>query len=264
MRRNAKILVLGGTREARDIADMLDAGGLDVTTSLAGVTQTPKLPRGKLRMGGFGGPEGLRDFLRVHGFTILVDATHPYAAQISRNAQAAVSGLETLHYRMERPSWQPSPGDQWIEVASAEEAAAALPPGAKVMLTIGRKDIAPFLERGDLSGVVRSIETVGVELPSHWQSLLERPPYTLAGELAFMRSNGITHLVSKNAGSDDTSAKLSAARELSIPVVMLRRLAKSGGTVFSCVEQLTSMFVERELFQRAKKIIQHELSWNKI
>jgi precorrin-6A/cobalt-precorrin-6A reductase len=233
-----KVLILGGTRDARQLAFRLIHAGHDVTTSFAGVTEHPVQPEGKVRVGGFGGVEGLRQYLQTEKYEVLVDATHPFAAIISANAAEAASDVELL--RLERPTWIAKPDDQWIDVADIQSAVDVLPIKASVMLTIGRKEVAPFIAREDLSGVARMIEPTTVPLPATWSLILERPPFTLASETALLLDHKITHLVSKNAGSSDTETKLTAARKLGIPVVMIARPFKPPVTTYSSVEAINA------------------------
>lgn len=233
-----KILILGGTRDARQLAFRLIHAGHDVTTSFAGVTEHPVQPEGKVRVGGFGGVDGLRQYLKAENIDVLVDATHPFAAIISANAAAASGDVELL--RLERPAWIAQPSDNWIHVADIAAAVSALPAKASVMLTIGRKEVAPFIARLDLSGVARMIEPTSVTLPANWSLILERPPFSLESEMAVLRDNNITHLVSKNAGGGETEMKLVAARSLQIPVVMIARPNKPTVTTYSSVEGINT------------------------
>jgi precorrin-6A/cobalt-precorrin-6A reductase len=233
-----RILILGGTAEARQIAASLLALGYDVTSSLAGVTSHPLLPEGKMRLGGFGGAEGLRAFLQQHSTDVLVDATHPYAALISRTAYEAVRNSGTLLLRYERPAWTNVIGDTWISVESLTAAAAILPACAKVFLTTGRKELAPFLDRGDLSGVVRTIEPPTHAIPPNWRIVLDRPPHRFDDEIAFFKQENFTHIISKNAGGLSTRAKLEAARHTGIPVIMVQRPLKPNCETFSEVQAL--------------------------
>lgn len=230
-----RILILGGTAQARDLANRLTDTGHGVVTSLAGVTQVPQLPKGEVRRGGFGGSEGLAAYLRPGGFSAVVDATHPFAVQISRHAAAAAKACGLPLYRLERPAWVAEAGDRWIVVASIAAAVAALPKGARVFLTIGRKEVAPFLARADLTGLLRMIEAPEDVPPPQWRLILARPPFGLAGERELMTQNRITHVVSKNAGGEETRAKLLAAREIKIPVVMIARPEKPEATTLSSV-----------------------------
>lgn len=218
-----KILILGGTAEARELANRLVAMGHDVTTSLAGRTQDPKLPEGKLRMGKFGGIPGLAAYLRMAGIDRLVDATHPYAGLISINAVEAAqqSGVPLVRYM--RPAWEQKIGDAWLTVETAAEAAAALPPNANVLLTTGHTGLEHFLERDDCRFIVRTIEVPVQDLPRHASLVQTRPPYDLSDEMALMTREGITHLVTKNSGGEQTAAKLEAARRLGVKVIMIAR-----------------------------------------
>lgn len=240
-----RVLILGGTRDARQLADTLVAEGRDVITSLAGVTSEPVLPEGKVRTGGFGGISGLKSYLESNGIAAVVDATHPFAAQMSAHAAAACASLGLPLLRLEREGWTAGAGDDWTLVASAAEAAGALPAGARVLLTTGRKDLPPFFDRPDLSGIARMIETPPLDPPRGWHVLRERPPFTVAGEAALMANNGITHLVTKNAGGSATVAKLQAAQEAGIPVVMIDRPAKPEVPCFATIDNL--MLVLRKL-----------------
>src|SRR5690606_30044611 len=171
-----KILILGGTAEARQLANRLVALGHEVITSLAGRTQDPILPEGGLRMGPFGGIPGLCAYLRAAGIERLVDATHPYAGLISINAVAAADATGTRLVRYMRPAWEPQPGQNWIHVGSAQEAADALPPTANVLLTTGHAGLDHFLERDDCRLHLRVIEPPQMPMPSHVDLLVSRPP----------------------------------------------------------------------------------------
>ncbi len=220
-----KILILGGTAEARELANRLVAMGHDVTTSLAGRTQDPILPQGGLRMGKFGGIPGLAAYLRVAGIERLVDATHPYAGQISVNAVAAAQTIGVPLVRYMRPAWEQRVGQDWITVDTVAEAAAALPPNADVLLTTGHTGLETFLERDDCQFVVRLIELPATDMPRHATLLRTRPPYSVTDEMALMEREGITHLVTKNSGGGQTAAKLEAAQKLGVKVIMIARPA---------------------------------------
>jgi precorrin-6A/cobalt-precorrin-6A reductase len=231
-----RILILGGTRDARDLAAGLIAEGYDVITSLAGVTENPVLPPGRVRRGGFGGPEGLARFLSEEAIAAVADATHPFAAQMSRHAHEACGIANRPLLRLERSQWMPVPGDAWITVKSASEAAAALPVGARPLVTIGRKEIGIFMARPDLSGVARMIEPPHDQLPSAWTLVLERPPFEFRSEVELITHHAITHLVTKNAGGADTYAKLAAAREMGLTVLMIARPHRPEVPAFSSVK----------------------------
>jgi len=142
--------------------------------------------------------------------------------------------------RLERPAWQREAGDVWIEVADAQAAASRIPSGARVLLTIGRKGIAPFLARHDLGGIVRVIERPDGALQAGWRFEIARPPFALAAECETMAREKITHLVSKNAGGELTRAKLIAARQRDIPVVMIARPPKPNVECASALEEVES------------------------
>jgi precorrin-6A/cobalt-precorrin-6A reductase len=231
--RPKRILIFGGTGEARALADRLVDDGFGVVTALAGVTQHPILPRGEVHRGRFGGADGIVAYARQEHFDAIVDATHPFAAKISTNIAMAAQQLALPCLRLEREAWRPKAGDQWTEVADVEAAAGAVPRYARVLLTIGHRGLEPFLARNDLSGVVRVIEPVAAALPAAWRQLQKRPPYLLAGELQLLADEHITILVTKNSGGEATAAKLIAARERKIPVVMIARPLKPAMPGFS-------------------------------
>jgi precorrin-6A/cobalt-precorrin-6A reductase len=235
--RPKKILVLGGTRDARTICDALHAAGHDVTLSLAGVTKSPEPVSCPMRTGGFGGAAGLQDYILSEKIEILIDGTHPFAAQISANASIAAKQAGITHLRLNRPPWSKRPGAIWHRVKTFEEAANDLPTGARVFLTIGRSEIDPFMKRADFSGVLRMIEPPAMAMPPNWQLILARPPTSTEPEIELMRQHSITHLVCKNAGGP-TSHKLIAAWMLNIPTVMIDRPVKRGGRVFENVQEL--------------------------
>lgn len=230
---NKRILVLGGTSDANVLAKELLKSGFDVVTSFAGVTENPVLPQGKIRVGGFGGEDGLYDYLNAEGFTALADATHPFAAQISRHGFNAAERAGIPYLRLERAAWTPLPADNWISVPNTEAAVVALPNAARVMLTIGRKELAVFLAREDLRGVTRMIEKPPFELPPSWALVLARPPFSVEAERELLAFHKITHLVTKNAGGKLTVAKLVAARALRLPVIMIERPEKPKGMDYS-------------------------------
>jgi precorrin-6A/cobalt-precorrin-6A reductase len=232
-----RILILGGTAEAREIADQLVTLGHDVTTSLAGVTSKPLLPKGKVRVGGFGGAEGVARYIAQERIDTVIDATHPFAAIMSRNAHEATKGKLI---RFERPAWKTTEGGNWISVSSLQEAAAKIPSGAKIFVTTGRKELAAFLERADISGVIRTVEPPADSLPPKWQLLLDRPPHSLESELTLFKHHAFTLLITKNAGGSATRAKLDAARLLKLPVIMIQRPVKPACQTFDTVESLIS------------------------
>lgn len=220
-----KILILGGTGEARELAARLVALGHEVTTSLAGRTTSPLLPDGELRVGKFGGVPGLVGYLKAMRFDRLVDATHPYAGLISINAVAAAEQTGIPLVRCMRPAWVEPEGARWRHVRDLAQAAEALPALATVLVTTGHQELETLLARDDCRFVVRLIEPPTTPLPRHARLLLARPPYTLEQELRLFRDEAITHLVSKNSGGAQTAAKLDAARQSGAEVIMIDRPA---------------------------------------
>lgn len=220
------ILILGGTKEAAALAAELvrDHPDWRVVTSLAGRTREPKPVAGEVRIGGFGGAEGLADYLRAQQVTRLIDATHPFAATISENAKRAArqAGVR-LETRM-RPPWRRQPGDRWIEVASLEEARDTIPAGARVLLALGRQHIAPFADRADVHFVVRMVDPpeTPLVLTDH-DLVIGLPGATAEAEAALLTTHRVTHIVCRNSGGTGAYAKIEAARALGLPVIMVNR-----------------------------------------
>ena len=228
------ILLLGGTTEASTLARLLAGRGLagspwHATISLAGVTREPAPQPLPCRIGGFGGVAGLATYLRAHQIDALVDATHPFAAQMTRHAAAAAALTGTALLTIDRPAWPLQPG--WREVSTMADAAGALGPHPRrVLLTIGQKDLAPFTAAPQHRYVVRSIDPPAAPPPGALV-LTARGPFTEAGERALLREHGIETLVTKNAGGSATAAKLAAAAALGVAVVMIGRPALPPGLV---------------------------------
>lgn len=227
-RETLHLLILGGTAEARALADAAHArfaARLRVTTSLAGRTSAPAEPKGVLRRGGFGGAAGLADYLAAARVDLVIDATHPFAAQITAAAQAACRQRNLPLLALARPRWAAQSGDRWIEAADAVEAASILPSlGRRAFLTIGQRGIAAFSQLSGTHFLVRLIEPPAAALPLRsYEILLGRGPFTLEDERRIMERHAIEVLIAKASGGEATGAKLEAARLLRIPVVMLRR-----------------------------------------
>jgi precorrin-6A/cobalt-precorrin-6A reductase len=222
---SSHVLVLGGTTEARELAaELATRYGVRVTTSLAGRVSRPGALAGDVRIGGFGGAEGLAEWLREHGVDAVVDATHPFASGITANAARAAAATGVPAVVLRRPGWRPGPGDRWHSAASLAEAAALLPAlGRRVFLTTGRLGLAAFADLAELHFLVRSVEAPEPPLPPDTEVLLARGPFTVDGENALLREHHIDVLVTKDSGGDATAAKLTAARELRLPVVVVRR-----------------------------------------
>jgi len=218
-----KILILGGTAEAAKLAKELVTAGHDVTTSLAGRTREPAPVAGKTRIGGFGGAGGLAQYLRAEKFDRLIDATHPFAQRISADAKRAAELAGIAFDQHVRPAWPRRPGDNWIEVASLDEARDALPSGAQVLLAIGSQYLQVFSTRADVHFVIRRIDPPEPPLPFEDYELVIARPGNMDEETTLLRSKRITHVVCRNSGGDAAYAKIEAARELGIPVVIVAR-----------------------------------------
>ena len=221
------VLILGGTAEARALAVELLERGVRVVSSLAGRVANPRLPAGEVRIGGFGGPDGLARWLIDHDVMAVVDATHPFAERIGASAARGARSADVALLRLQRPGWQAGPGDDWHWVASLDEAATKIGElGRRIFLTSGRQGLAAFAHRADLSFLVRCVDPPGPPLPPKIEILLDRGPYTMPGEAALLREHRIDVLVTKDSGGSMTAAKLRAARERGIPVVLVRRPAR--------------------------------------
>lgn len=237
-----RILILGGTTEARQLAGKL-AARASVTLSLAGRTESPVAQGVPVRTGGFGGADGLADYLRKEPIDLLIDATHPYAAQISANAaQAArVTGVPILALR--RPGWEPVEGDRWTEVITSGDAARALGLAPRrVFLALGRQEVAAFEAAPQHHYLVRSVDAIEPKLAVPDASyLLARGPFREAEERALLEKQRIDVVVSKNSGGEATYGKIAAARALGLEVVMIQRPVLPDVPAAESVEALTMM-----------------------
>jgi len=221
-----KILILGGTAESRALAGSLAIrSNCAVTLSLAGRTANP-VPQGvPTRAGGFGGAEGLAAYLRDETIDVLIDATHPYAAQISANAARAseLAGVPLLALR--RPAWEQRQGDQWIEVETIADALDTLGMAPRrVLLALGRKEIAPFERAPQHTYLVRSVDPVDPPLAvPHAIYLIARGPFNEADDRALLERHRIDVIVAKNSGGEASYGKIAGARALHLPVVLVKR-----------------------------------------
>jgi precorrin-6A/cobalt-precorrin-6A reductase len=220
-----RALILGGTRDANQLAAAVAAAGLNAIYSYAGRTQVPVNQPLPTRKGGFGGAEGLADVIRQERITHVVDATHPFATEISRNAVIACAATHTPLIALERPPWTRTDGDIWIEVTDIAAAVTALPQApARVFLAIGRQHIAPFSAKPQHAYTLRFIDSPDGALPlERAEIIVSRGPFTLAGEEELMRTRRIEWLVARNSGGAGARAKIDAARELGLPVIMIKR-----------------------------------------
>ncbi|MFJ3961446.1 cobalt-precorrin-6A reductase [Streptomyces sp. NPDC090036] len=225
------VLILGGTTEARRLAEALAPDpSCHVTTSLAGRVASPVLPPGETRIGGFGGIAGLTGWIVAHDVTHVVDATHPFAERMSFNAAEAQALTGVPLVALRRPGWTPETGDDWTFTDSLAEAADRLPGlGSRAFLTTGRMGLHAFAHLTDTWFLVRSVDPPAAPVPPRLEVLLDRGPFGLAGERELLARHRIDVLVTKDSGGSATAPKLTAAREAGIPVLVVRRPAVPQG-----------------------------------
>ncbi len=235
----ARILILGGTGEAAALAARLaERPEFHVITSLAGRTRAPAEIPGAVRVGGFGGADGLSRYLRDQAIDLVIDATHPFAAVISRNAARACEAAGLPRRTLSRPPWPAVEGDHWIRADSTEAAAALVPDhGSRVFLTVGRQEIRAFAGLTGTWFLVRLIDPPADPLPlGDHEVILGRGPFGASDEAALLGRHGIDLVVSKNSGGAATYGKLTAARKLGLPVLMIERPPPPGGEPAETVE----------------------------
>ncbi|NMG06381.1 cobalt-precorrin-6A reductase [Brasilonema sp. UFV-L1] len=245
-----RLLILGGTGDAAELAAKASAiPEVEVITSFAGRTSQPQAPAGILRIGGFGGETGLVRYLIEAKIDILIDATHPFATQISFHAAAASATCKIPHLMLIRPAWERLPDDEWVEVESVEAAAVVLPEfGKRVFLTIGRQQLAPFASLEDIWFLMRLIELPASDaLVPSGVILCDRGPFALKNERKLLIEHQIDTIVSKNSGGDATYAKMIAARELEVKVIMVKRPATPVGEQVSDVESAVAWLINQLL-----------------
>lgn len=233
------LLILGGTTEANALAKAVAEKGIPAIYSYAGRVDNPRPQPLPVRVGGFGGPEGLAGYLRDHEVTHVIDATHPFAAQMSGNAVAACRETDVPLAALTRPAWEVQDGDQWHHVADIDGAVAALS-GApqRVFLAVGRMHLEDFAAQPQHHYLLRLVdEPDGLPLP-HCDVVVSRGPFTEADDRALMKQHGIELVVSKNAGGSGARAKLDAARALGVPVLMIDRPALPQRTELTNVAQV--------------------------
>lgn len=203
----------------------LAEAGADALYSLAGRTADPAALPLPVRTGGFGGAQGLAGWLAAHRVRAVIDATHPFAARISANAVAAAQATGIPLIALERSLWQAGPGDRWTVVPNLAGAVAALPDApSRVFLAIGRQHLAGFAARPQHRYLLRLVDPPGADLPlPDTTVIVDRGPFTVGGDLALMRHEGVQVVVARNAGGTGASAKIEAARQLRLPVVMIDR-----------------------------------------
>lgn len=241
------VLLLGGTFEARRLAAALSEQFPDFTivASYAGSVQDlPDLPV-PMRIGGFGGIDGLTSYLETHNVRLVIDATHPFAWQMSHHAAAAAHLTSRPLIRLERPEWLPQESDDWQNAPDMQAAADRLHCGSRVFLAVGRKEIERFVHRQDIFALTRMIEPPDIPLPDHWHLELARPSQSVQDEIHLMQRHDISTLVCKNSGGTRSFAKLEAARALELPVIMIQRPELPTADIYGTVDLIVSETARR-------------------
>ncbi|WP_061028597.1 cobalt-precorrin-6A reductase [Bradyrhizobium sp. CCH5-F6] len=219
-----RALILGGTSDASLLAAEIARAGIDAIYSYGGRTRAPADQPLPTRIGGFGGVSGLADYIRRENITHVIDATHPFAAGMSRNAVAACAETGAPLIALERAPWTRTTGDNWIETHDVNAAVAALPDApTNVFLAIGRQHIAPFASKPQHAYTLRFVDPPEAPLPFAADVIVSRGPFTLQGELEMLRARAIAWIVARNSGGDGARAKIDAARMLGLPVIMISR-----------------------------------------
>ena len=253
MPRPLRILILAGTKEARKLGERLaDEAAVAPILSLAGRTKNPVLPAGAHRIGGFGGIAGLMAYLRAQAIDLVIDATHPFAEQMSAHAEAACCETAIPLVLFTRPPWTAREGDRWNQAASAEAAARGLGEiPRRVFLTIGRLQLPAFEMAPIHHYLIRTIDAPepAPKLPDY-RLILARGPFSLADEMRLMQTENIDVLVTKNSGGDTTYAKIEAARRFAIPVILMRPPMRTNVPVFDDLDLIIA-FVLQAAHQRA-------------
>ena len=244
-----RLLILGGTGDAAALAEAVQQSfgdGIETINSLAGRTRQPRELAGRVRTGGFGGPDGLARYLRETRVDLVVDATHPYATQISANAQAACAAAGVPRLMLVRPPWTRQAGDNWIVVSDAAEAAARVPEfGSRAFLTLGSGDVSAFAGLDGVCLLLRVAEELE-QLPLPGAELVVgRGPFREADEQRLLTEWRIDVIVSRNSGGPATSAKITAARRLAIPVIMIERPPPEPGQRAGDIEEAVEWIAEK-------------------
>jgi len=240
------ILILGGSAEAFILAEKLEVHqNYHIISSLAGRTSVPRKPAGAYRTGGFGGIEGLADYIKQENISAIIDATHPFAQKITTNASLAANATHCPIIHICRPPWEKQKDDNWYEVETMEDAASNLKTNqSPTFLTIGRLELSAFINRADIQFLCRAIEppkktdpikqnnnaipnktiaNTETQWPENFQFIYAKGPYNYENELSLIKHHGIKTIVTKNSGGDKARAKLDVARDLNIPVIMIKR-----------------------------------------
>ncbi len=239
------ILILGGTLQAAAIAERLcNDTPARVITSLAGRTQNPLPVAGETRTGGFGGAAGLATYLRAHNVDLVIDATHPFAQTISGNAAWAAEQTGVRLMRLCRPAWEPDTQDRWLRVASLEAARDAIPSSSRTFLALGRQHIDLFACRDDVHFILRMVDAPADDLPFRsYEVIVGKPSPDVDAETDLLTGCGASHIVCRNSGGTGAFAKILAARQCGLPVIMIDRPAEAGGPSFASVSALLAAVI---------------------
>ena len=243
-----RVLILGGSAEGFALAEALaNVPDLETITSFAGRTKNRRSVAGEFRVGGFGGTDGLAEYIKAQHIAAVIDATHPFANNIKRNAAraAAIAGTPLVH--ISRPPWRSQPGDDWRDVPDMATAAQAVPDNADpTFLTVGRSELAAFACRPDIHFLARVIDPPERDTGIARLTLLyDRGPFSYARDLALLRTHKVQALVTKNSGGDAAVAKLQAARELNIPVIMVARPTSPDGQIVTSPQEAAAWLAAR-------------------
>ena len=254
-----ELLILGGTGDAATLARAALArfgDALNLTTSLAGRTQRPGPIPGRIRMGGFGGAAGLAAYLVEHNVDRLIDATHPFAARISTEARLACEEARVPRLLLLRPRWRRHPLDRWIEVGSMAAAAEVVDRfGRRAFLTVGAGEIACFAAATGVRFLVRLVDPPRQRLPLRcYEVVIGRGPFDLAEERHRLERHAIDVLVCKASGGAATEAKILAARELGLPIIMVQRPPPEPGDAVETVEAAVDWLAGEHPFQQTKRV----------
>ncbi|RCL00835.1 MAG: precorrin-6A/cobalt-precorrin-6A reductase [Candidatus Tokpelaia sp. JSC188] len=233
-----RVLLLGGTNEGYILAKQLTDISVNIITSLAGRTKNPRLPTGSVRIGGFGGVEGLANYLREKNIRLVIDVTHPFANRITENAIIACNKIKVPLIQLERLPWQQMIGDRWIETATLEKAAEIIPQNARVFLAIGRQHLATFSYRYDISFVARLLE-LPEKMPLFKKlKIIQGKPSNKEDESRFLIKNKIDCIVCRNSGGQASYGKIIAAREIGLDIFMVSRKLPNKTAIATSIEEV--------------------------
>lgn len=247
------ILLLGGTGAARRLAEVL-APDFPLIASLSGATKSPKAYPCETRTGGFGGADAMADWLSQNNIAAIVDATHPYAAQISANAVSAAALANLPIVSVERDPWVPSAGDDWRAYPDLSAAVAALPSGARAFFATGRGGLETISNRRDVWSALRVVDDPKATFPGNGEFIIARPPFDVSAEKALFSLLKISHVVAKNAGGDAARTKIDAAGALGLPVMLIDRPAGPSAAALPAPQIPTWVKLQLNAHRAAKRL----------